>query len=133
MFCRIPLALSREAQRFRNLGLARYEARDLRRRMDAARAAISKAESEKNKVFADPSDQLWLPFLVLACVPLAVFFAQIPTDLSRLSRFLSPSSRATAALLLEDYETEKAIQEHRDSVPSNEIEAFTKPELWGQN
>lgn len=133
MFSRFPVALSREAQRFRKLGIARYEARDLSRRMDAARAAITKADLEKNKVFEDPSDQLWLPFLILACVPLAVIFAQIPNDLGRITQFLSPSSRATSALLLEDYETERVIQEHRDSVPINEVDAFTKPELWGQN
>jgi hypothetical protein len=133
MLSRTSRLFSREAQRFRNLGVARYEARDLSRRMDAAKASIEKLEREKNKVFTDPADQLWFPFLLLACVPLAVFFAHIPRDIARITKYLSPSSRATSALLLEDYETDRVIQEYRDSVPSDEVDAFTKPELWGQN
>ena len=114
------------------MGNARYEARELARRMDTARAAIEKDEWEKAKVFKDPAEQLWAPFLILACVPLAVVFAQVPTDLERLQNFLSPSSRLTSALLLEDMQTEEAIREYRDSVPKNHADAFTKPELWGQ-
>ena len=125
--------LSREAQRFRNLGVARYEARDLSRRMDLARAAIDRDEWEKAKVFKDPAEQLWFPFLILACVPLAVLCASVPNDLNRVKLFLSPSSRLTSAILVEDLQTEQAIQEYRDSVPVNDAEAFTKPELWGQD
>ena len=132
MLFRHCVQLSREAQRFRNLGNARYEARDLARRMDSARAAIERDEWEKTKVFKDPAEQLWAPFLLLACVPLAILFAQIPKDLNRIRNFLSPSSELTSAILLEDMQTERAIQEYRDSVNPNEADAFTKPELWGQ-
>jgi hypothetical protein len=82
-------------------------------------------------VFKDPSEQLWLPFMVLACVPVAVIFASVPSDLARIRNFLSPSAQLTSVALFEDSETEKAIQEYRDSVDANEAEAFTKPELWG--
>jgi hypothetical protein len=124
--------LSREAQRFRNLGNSRYEARDLSRRMDTARAAIERDEWEKTKVFKDPAEQLWAPFLLLACVPLAVLLAHLPQDLKRIKNFLSPSTQLTSAMLLEDMQTEEAIQEYRDSVDPNQADAFTKPELWGQ-
>ena len=126
------IILSREAQRFRNLGNARYEARDLARRMDTARAAIERDEWEKTRVFKDPAEQLWAPFLILACVPLAVLFAQVPKDLNRIKNFISPSSQLTSAILLEDMQTEFAIQEYRDSVHPNQADSFTKPELWGQ-
>jgi hypothetical protein len=125
--------LSREARRFQNLGQARYEARDLARRYEAAQAAIDRDNWEKTKVFKDPADQLWIPFLLLACVPLAVLFANVPTDLGRLKNFLSPSSQLTSAVLVEDLQTEHAILEYRDSLDSNEADAFTKPELWGQD
>ena len=132
MFHRKWVLLSRELQRFRNLGNARYEARDLSRRMDTARAAIERDEWEKTKVFKDPAEQLWAPFLLLACVPLAVVFAHLPNDLNRIKLFLSPSNQLTSAMLLEDMQTEQAIQEYRDSVDPNQADAFTKPELWGQ-
>lgn len=125
--------LSREARRFQNLGHARYEARELSRRFADAQAAIQKDEWEKAKIFKDPSEQLWIPFLILACVPLAVLFANVPGDLTRIREFLSPSSHLTSVIMLEDMETEKAIQEYRDSVDKNDADAFTKPELWGQN
>ena len=127
------LVLSREARRFQNLGNARYEARDLSRRFHEAQAAIQRDEWEKAKVFKDPSEQLWIPFLILACVPMAVLFANAPNDLYRIKQFLSPTSRMTSAVLVEDMGTEQAIQEYRDSVDKNDAEAFTKPELWGQD
>ena len=132
MFVRSVFSLSREAMRFRNLGNARYEARDLARRFETAQAAIEKDNWDKTKVFKDPAEQLWIPFLLLACVPMAVLFAQVPHDVSRIRQFLSPSSVLTSAVLVEDLETEHAIMEYRDSVDSNDAEAFTKPELWGQ-
>ena len=125
--------LSREAQKFRNLGVARYEARELSRKMELARAAIDKDEWEKAKVFKDPAEQLWFPFLILACVPLAVLFANVPKDLNRIREFLSPSTGLTSALLVQDMQTEQAIQEYRDSLPADHADAFTKPELWGQD
>ena len=100
--------------------------------MDTARAAIERDEWEKTRVFKDPAEQLWAPFLILACVPLAVLFAQVPKDLNRIKNFISPSSQLTSAILLEDMQTEFAIQEYRDSVHPNQADAFTKPELWGQ-
>ena len=115
------------------MGHARYEARELARRFAEAQAAIQKDEWDKAKVFKDPSEQLWLPFLILACAPLAVLFANIPRDLQRIQQFLSPSARLTSAILVEDMETERAIQEHRDTVDKNDADAFTKPELWGQD
>lgn len=124
--------LSREAQRFRNLGFARYEARNLARRFESAQAALDKQNWENTKVFKDPAEQLWIPFLLLACVPLAAAFANVPADLERVRKFLTPSSQLTSAILYEDLETEHAIQEYRDSVDKNDAEAFTKPELWGQ-
>ena len=132
MLRRCGVVFSREVQRFRNLGNARYEARELARRMDTARAAIERDEWDKTKIFKDPAEQLWAPFLLLACVPLAVLFAQVPQDMNRIKNFLSPSSELTSAILLEDMQTEQAIQEYRDSVHPNEADAFTKPELWGQ-
>ena len=132
MLRRCGVVFSREVQRFRNLGNARYEARELARRMDTARAAIERDEWEKTKIFKDPAEQLWAPFLLLACVPLAVLFAQVPKDMNRIKNFLSPSSELTSAILLEDMQTEQAILEYRDSVHPNEADAFTKPELWGQ-
>lgn len=133
MLVRGLLRMSREAQRFRNLGHARYEARDLARRFEAAQAAIERDNWEKTKVFQDPAEQLWIPFLLLACVPLAVLFASVPADLSRIRNFLSPSAGLTSAVLVEDLETEHAIQMYRDSVDKNDADAFTKPELWGQD
>ena len=133
MLIRSYRLLSREARRFQNLGHARYEARELARRFAEAQAAIQKDEWDKAKVFKDPSEQLWLPFLILACAPLAVLFANIPRDLQRIQQFLSPSARLTSAILVEDMETERAIQEHRDTVDKNDADAFTKPELWGQD
>lgn len=127
------MRLSREARRFRNMEMARYEARDLARRYAAAQAAIDRDNWEKTKVFKDPSEQLWIPFLLLACVPLAVLFASVPSDLARIRKFLSPSTELTMAVLVEDLETERAIQEYRDSVNANDADAFTKPELWGQD
>jgi hypothetical protein len=100
--------------------------------MDNARAAIARYEWENTKVFKDPAEQLWVPFLILACIPLAVLFSQVPRDFQRLGNYLSSSSKLTSALLLEDLQTEEAIQEYRDSVPSNHADSFTKPELWGQ-
>lgn len=131
MISRSRCALSREAQRFRNVGFARYEARDLTRRYEEAQASLDRAAWENTKVFKDPSEQLWLPFMILACVPLSVIFASLPSDLERIRKFLSPSAKLTSVALLEDLETERAIQEFRDSVNENEAEAFTKPELWG--
>ena len=119
--------------RFRNLGHARYEARDLARRFEAAQAAIDRDNWEKTKVFKDPAEQLWIPFLLLACVPLAVLFASVPDEIARMRNFLSPQNELTSAVLLEDLETEHAIIEYRDSVDQNDAEAFTKPELWGQD
>jgi hypothetical protein len=133
MFVRTLSKLSREAQRFRNLGYARYEARDLARRFESAQAAIERDNWEKTKVFKDPAEQLWIPFLILACAPLAVLFASVPADICRIRNFLSPSSELTSAILVEDLETEHAIQEYRDSVDRNDGDAFTKPELWGQD
>ena len=131
---RLPLRhLSREARRFQNLGHARYEARELSRRFADAQAALQRDEWEKTKVFKDPSEQLWIPFLILACVPLAVLFANVPNELTRLRHFLSPSTQLTSVIMLEDMETERAIQEYRDSVDKDDADAFTKPELWGQN
>ena len=132
MMNRTTSLLSREARRFQNLGFARYEARDLSRRFQHAQSAIEKDEWEKAKVFKDPAEQLWLPFLVLACIPLAVAFASVPNDIARIKQFLSPNARRTSAVLVEDLETERAIQEYRDSVDQHDGDAFTKPELWGQ-
>jgi hypothetical protein len=126
------LLLSREAQRFRNLGFARYEARELARRFESAQSEIDKQNWEKAKVFKDPAEQLWIPFLILACIPLAAAFASIPADLNRLRRFLTSSSQLTSVIMYEDLKTERAIQEHRDSVDKHDADAFTKPELWGQ-
>jgi hypothetical protein len=113
--------------------MARYEARDLARRFEAAQAAIDRDNWEKTKVFKDPSEQLWIPFLILACVPLAVLFASVPQDIARIRSFLAPSSELTSAVLVEDLETEHAIIELRDSAPVHDAESFTKPELWGQD
>ena len=123
--------LSREAQRFRNVASARYEARDLSRRYHEAQAVLDRVAWDKAKLFKDPAESLWVPFLLLACVPLSVLFASIPSDLERISEFLSLSARKTSVALLEDLETERAIQEYRDSLDSRDAEAFTKPELWG--
>jgi hypothetical protein len=132
-FVRTFFLRSREARRFRNMEMARYEARDLARRFEAAQAAIDRDNWEKTKVFKDPSEQLWIPFLILACVPLAVLFASVPQDIARIRSFLAPSSELTSAVLVEDLETEHAIIELRDSAPVHDAESFTKPELWGQD
>lgn len=132
MFHKSYRLLSREAQKFRNIGTARYEARELSRRMHIAQMAIQRDEWEKAKVFKDPSEQLWLPFIVLACVPLGVLFASVPHEIARIVDFVK-SSETTGAVLLEDLNADIAIQEYRDSLPTNEADAFTKPELWGQN
>ena len=131
MLTRSLTRLSREAQKFRNIGFARYEARDLSRRMDLAQAALNRDAWEQAKVFKDPAEQLWVPFLILACVPLAVLCASLPGELERVRSFLS-SGGLTSAVLVEDMQTERAILEYRDSVHPHDADAFTKPELWGQ-
>ena len=133
MFRSVSL-LSREARRFRNLGTARYEARDLARRMDIARMAVERDEWEKAKIFKDPAEQLWVPFLVLACFPIAVACAHLPGEVTKFTKFLNKSEKITNTILpFEDLETERVIQEYRDSIPENEADHFIKPELWGQD
>lgn len=124
--------LSREARKFRNIGVARYEARELSRRMDIAQMAIQRDEWEKAKVFKDPSEQLWIPFIILGLAPLAVLCASLGKDWSRIRDFLSQTN-ATSAVLLDDLKGDVAVQEYRDSVHPDDADAFTKPELWGQS
>ena len=128
---RSHVIFSREARKFRNMGVARYEARNLANRMDAAQMALQRDEWEKAKLFKDPSEQLWLPFMILSLAPLAVLVASFGKDLESFRAFFK-SKDLTTAVLLDDLKGDVDVQEYRDSVHPDEADAFTKPELWGQ-